>query len=109
MSNDCELTERQAFWLGHLRACGKGSLKAYAQANGLDAGALYAAKSRLKRIGALPAAPGRLVRVERVEAGRSSPAGPSYCRVHLRNGVAVELACAPEQWGELLASAAALP
>ena len=108
MSNDCELTERQRFWLGHLRACGNGSLKAYAQANGLGAGTLYAAKSRLKRKGMLSPASGRLVRVEPVEVRRATLAGPSYCRVHLRNGVAVEVACAPEHWGELLASAAAL-
>ncbi len=109
MSNDSGLTEREAFWLGHLRACGRGSLKAYAQSHGLDAGTLYAAKSRLKRKGIVSSASGRLVRVEPVEVRRTASAGPSYCRVHLRNGVAVELACAPEHWGELLASAAALP
>ena len=27
------LTERQRFWLEHIRACGNGSLKAYAEAN----------------------------------------------------------------------------
>ena len=68
MSNGSGLTEREAFWLGHIRACGKGSLKAYAATHGLDAGALYAAKSRLKRKGALPAASGRLVRVERMSS-----------------------------------------
>ena len=52
MSNASELTERQAFWLAHLRACGKGSLKAYAEAHGLDVRALYDAKARLKRKGA---------------------------------------------------------
>ena len=109
MFNDSGLTEREVFWLGHIRACGKGSLKAYAQSKGLDAGTLYAAKSRLKRKGILSPASGRLVRVEPVEVRRAATAGPSYCRVHLRNGVAVELACAPEHWGELLASAAALP
>ena len=106
MSNASDLTERQAFWLGHLRACGKGSLKAYAEAHGLDVRALYDAKARLKRKGALSASAARLVRVE-----RSGPAasGPAYCRLTLRNGVTVELSCTPEDWGALLASAAAVP
>ena len=107
MSNGSGLTERQAFWLGHVRACGQGSLKAYAEAHGLDVGALYAAKSRLKRSGALSSR--RLVRVEPAEVQRATPMAPAYCRVHLRNGVAVEVACAPEHWSELLASVAALP
>ncbi len=106
MSNDSGLTERQVFWLGHLRVCGSGSLKGYAEAHGLDLRALYDAKSRLKRKGALASAPARLVRVEPTPA---NVAGPAYCRVHLRNGVSVEVACAPAHWGELLASVAALP
>lgn len=106
MSNESGLTERQSFWLGHLRACGDGSLKAYADANGLDARGLYDAKARLKRKGLLPSSPGRLVRVEHASAG---VAGAALCRVHLRNGVSVEVVCAPEHWGELLASVAALP
>ncbi len=106
MSNTSGLTDRQAFWLGHLRACGKGSLKGYAEAHGLDVRALYDAKARLKRKGALSASPARLVRVERSEPATPSPA---YCRVNLRNGVSVELACEPEHWGALLASVAALP
>lgn len=109
MSNDSGLTERQAFWLGHLRTCGKGSLKAYAEAHGLDVGSLYEAKSRLKRKGALPSTLARVVRVERGEVVRPAVSGPAYCRVHLRNGVSVEVACPSEQWGELFASVAALP
>lgn len=104
MSRDPRLTERQRFWLKHLRACGNGSLKAYAEAHGLDVGALYEAKSRLKRKGVLPSAPARLVRVERAAASAAA-----LCRVHFRNGTVVELACAPEHWGALLARVAALP
>lgn len=106
MAKQSRLSERQAFWLGHLRACADGSLTAYAQAHGLDLRALYDAKARLKRKGLLSAAPARLVRVERAE----STAGPAaLCRVHLRNGTAVEVACAPQHWPALLASVAALP
>ena len=59
MSNDPELTDRERFWLEHLRACGTGSLKAYAEAHELDVRALYEAKSRLKRKGALASSPAR--------------------------------------------------
>lgn len=100
------LSERQAFWLKHLRACADGSLKMYAAAHDLDLRALYDAKARLRRKGLLTATPARLVRVERAE----SSAGPAaLCRVHLRNGTAVEVACAPEHWPALLASVAHLP
>ena len=101
-----ELTERETFWLEHLRACANGSLKEYAAAHGLDLRALYDAKARLKRQGLLTAAPARLVRVERTE---SSVGSAALCRVHLRNGTAVEVACAPQHWPALLASVAALP
>jgi len=107
MSQAPRLTERQRFWLEHLRACGSGSLKVYAQTHGLDLRALYDAKASLKRKGALSAgAPARLVRVERAP---QRPADPAYCRVHLANGVAVELTCAPEHWTALFASVASLP
>ncbi|MEQ8233465.1 MAG: hypothetical protein RKL32_17295 [Gammaproteobacteria bacterium] len=99
------LSERHAFWLKHLRACADGSLKEYAAANGLNLRALYDAKARLKRKGLLRATPARLVRVERAEPG----AGAALCRVHLRNGTLVEVACAPEHWSALLASVATLP
>lgn len=106
MAKQSGLSERQAYWLEHLRACADGSLKGYAQAHGLDLRALYDAKARLKRKGLLKAAPARLVRIERAEP----EAGPAaLCRVHLRNGVAVEVACAPQHWPALLASVAALP
>ena len=106
MSNGPALTKRQRFWLEHLRACGSGSLKAYAEAHGLDVRAMYEAKARLKRKGALSSPPARLVRVE---PARSPAPGPTYGRVQRRNGASVELACAPEHWGTLLASVAALP
>ena len=102
-----ELTERETFWLEHLRACGEGSLKAYAEAQGLDVRALYDAKARLKRKDALPTlGPARLVRVERTGHGGAETA---YCRVHLANGVAVEVRCAPEHWASLFASLVTLP
>lgn len=107
MAADNGLTERDTFWLGHLRACANSSLKAYAESHDLDVRALYDAKARLKRKGALRSLPAaRLVRVERASR---SVGGPAYCRVHLPNGVAVELSCAPEHWAALFASVASLP
>jgi hypothetical protein len=106
MARQSRRAERQAFWLEHLRACANGTLKEYAAAHGLDLRALYDAKARLKRQGLLTAAPARLVRVERAESSAGSAA---LCRVHLRNGTAVEVACAPQHWPALLASVAALP
>ena len=101
------LTERQRFWLEHLRACGTGSLKSYADKHGLDIGALYEAKSRLKRKGMLDAAPVRFTRV-RCDSPTPTAAAAAVWRIHLRNGALVEVACAPEHWPTLLGSVAAL-
>lgn len=105
MSTHSSLTERQRFWLEHLRACGSGSLKAYAEQHALEVSALYEAKSRLKRKGMLDAAPARFVRVQRDTPELS----PALWRIHLRNGTLVEVACAPEHWARLLDSVAGLP
>lgn len=100
------LTKRQRFWLEHLRVCGRRSLKGYAQANGLSVGALYAAKSELKRRGLLEAAKApRFARVVRED----SAGAPTLCRARLVNGVTLEVACEPDQWPSLLVSLAALP
>ena len=104
MSTLSSLTERQRFWLRHLRACGTGSLKAYAEEHGLELGALYEAKSRLKRKGALDTTARRFARVQ----CEPSAAPPTVCRIHLCNGTLVEVACAPEHWSRLLDSVAAL-
>ena len=106
MGTDPRLTKRQSLWLEHLRACADGSMSAYAQANGLNVRSLYGAKKRLKRQGLLGTPAPRLVRVRRTPE-RASP--PTLCRVHLRNGTSVEIACAPQHWAELFSRVAALP
>jgi len=105
MSTHPSVTERQRFWLEHLRACGNDSLKAYAEQHDLAVGSLYEAKSRLKRDGLLDAPPTRFVRVQRDTPELS----PALWRIHLRNGTLVEVACAPEHWRALLDSVAGLP
>lgn len=56
MSSSKSLSPRQRYWLAHLQACAQGglSLAAYASAQGLKVGALYEAKSRLRKLGAWP-------------------------------------------------------
>lgn len=48
-----ELTERQQFWLEHLRACAKANqtTKDYAQAHGLSVKAMYSARKDLAQRG----------------------------------------------------------
>ena len=83
-------TAREQVWLDHVRAAREQghTLKAYAQAQGLSLSALYSAHSALKRRGVLtetaPSAP-TFVPV------RITPAGAAF-RVHLPNGVVVEVA-----------------
>ena len=84
-------TLRQRFWLEHLEACQvQGStLKSYALAHGLSPGALYAAKSNLKRRGVWPAStlPVPAPRLLPVHLAR----GAAMFRVLLPNGVVVEV------------------
>jgi hypothetical protein len=56
---DPSLTERQQYWLKHIRACdaaGKPSVE-YARENGIEVSALYAARKALADKGALPKPP----------------------------------------------------
>ncbi len=86
---------RERFWLDHLRTARQQglTLKAYAQAHGLSVSALYTARSTLKRRGVLsePApAPPTFVPVR-----LCPPAGAAF-RVHLPNGVVVEVCAQAE-------------
>ena len=100
-----DLSERQRFWLEHLRAAErKGEpLKAYAERLGLSESSLYEAKRRLRACGVIPAAPQRRVsspgfaRVEVSDAGRAAPAS---LRVRLGSGALLEWSEAPQ--GEAL-------
>jgi hypothetical protein len=86
-------TPRQRFWLEHLEACRErgSSLKAYALAHDLSPGALYAAKSDLKRRGLLPAStlpvPVPAPKLLPVHIARAAV----MFRVVLPNGVVVEV------------------
>ena len=82
------LTEKQRYWLRHLRQCEEGgqSLAVYAKECGLDLKNLYRWKSVLAQRGLLGSSlPGFTpVRVEMA-------AMTGACRVRLTNGVVVEL------------------
>jgi hypothetical protein len=74
MGKKREPSEREQFWLSHLRACAGGELKAYAEAHGLAVESLYQARHRLRSRGLLAsrsAAKPRFARVERTEAHRA--------------------------------------
>ena len=100
--NQLSLTERQQYWFDHLAAAEASgvSLKDYAHVHGLAVQSLYSGKQTLKRRGAWPPAGDTvsLCRAEVVESdtpvGGARSAMPVSCRVHLRNGVVVELGAA---------------
>lgn len=82
------------------------TMVAYAKAHRLSVQAFYRAKARVMRYGAgqLPP-PGSLF--QRVEVG-SAPLRLSSCRVHLLNGVVVELGVEEAGLGRVLQAAGAL-
>ncbi len=84
------LTERQQYWLKHIRACehaGQG-MKAYARAQDLDIKSLYSWKKALVKKGVLPRTrPGRFQ-----QAQVMAPAVISEWQIHLPNGVSVAFA-----------------
>ena len=94
-----DLSERQRFWLKHLRAAErKGEpLNLYAKRLGLSESSLYEAKRRLRTCGVIaPVAqrrvpPRSFARVEIVDAGRT----PASLRVRLASGALLEWSEAP--------------
>ena len=93
------LSERQRFWLNHLRAAERQSepLKAYAERLGLSESSLYEAKRRLRACGVIAPAPPRRVsspgfaRVEVADVGRAG-----LLRVRLASGALLEWSEAPQ-------------
>ena len=87
--SNARLTERQQFWLDHLRVCREQgqTLRGYAKAHGLSVSGLYTAHSTLKSRGFL------------TEPASSAPTfvpvrmtpGAAAFRVHLPNGGGVEV------------------
>ena len=94
-----DLSERQRYWLKHLRAAErKGEpLTAYAERLGLSKSSLYEAKRRLRACGVISSVPDRavssaeFVRVELPEASRVR----TSLRVRLASGALLEWSEAP--------------
>ena len=92
--DESSLSERQRFWLEHVRQCEASgqTVKAYAAEHELSAVSLY---SYRKRFGATRSATPRLVRAQ--VASTTLP-----CRVHLRNGLVVEFGVGDGELGNVL-------
>ena len=103
-----ELTDRQQFWLKHIRTAERRgeALKHYAERKGLSEASLYEAKRRLRELGVIAAAVTsakarpRFVRAEVVRAPGPVGALSSPLRVRLGSGAVLEWAEAPR--GEAL-------
>ena len=112
-SKKAGVTERQQYWLEHLRSCEASgeAIKAYAERHGLSVYALYEARRRQRR----PRASRSVASAPRVSFAKvSSPVSPAReprWRVRFLNGTVVEWDVTPE--GEpldsLLESIARLP
>ena len=124
MSEKNELTERQRYWLTHIEACDQSGLsaRAYADEHGLKVNSLYNARHLLKAKGVLrgtgaeqpqrvqstqPEPKTRFQRVvvrpeEEPEAdvpafcASGSSQGIAPCRIHLPNGVMLEVMTATD-------------
>ncbi|MEZ5555090.1 hypothetical protein [Haliea sp.] len=85
------LTERQQYWLQHIKACEAAgvSSKAYADSRGLCVKALYSARKELARKGVL-SRPSRH-KFQRVEIFDSTPIAEGLCQIQLPNGVSVSI------------------
>ncbi len=88
-TGEVSLTERQQYWLKHIRACdaaGQTSID-YARANGINVKSLYSARKALAEKGTLPLR--KAISFQKVQ----TPAGHSHSenqwRIQLPNGVVV--------------------
>ncbi len=95
-----ELSERQRYWLKHLRSAegADESIKAYAKRRGLSEHSLYEAKRRLRALGVIAPAPKRPTpspRFARVAVRDPSPS-PCSLRIRLASGALLEWSEAPQ-------------
>lgn len=106
------LTERQQYWLEHIRACDASGLTSidYARQQGIKVKSLYSARKALAEKGKLPPAPAA-VHFQKVQVLGADRDGHRPWHVQLPNGVAVSF-CDPVDAAALslvLSTAAALP
>ncbi len=96
-----DLSERQRYWLTHLRAAERAGepLKTYAKRLGLSEHSMYEAKRRLRACGVIAAASQRKTsppRFARVAIERSEGSAGRSLRVRLASGVVLEWSEAPQ-------------
>lgn len=87
--NDSSLTERQQYWIEHIRACdaaGQTSID-YARVNGINVKSMYSARKALAEKGKLPSP--RPSRFQKVQVTSGSGTSDSQWHVQLPNGAAV--------------------
>ena len=84
------LTERQQYWMKHIRACdsAKQTSVDYAREHGLNVKSLYSARKTLAQKGELPRL--QLPRFQKAEVSSGHLRRDSQWRIQLPNGVAVE-------------------
>lgn len=87
--NEASLTERQQYWLKHIRACdtaGQTSI-GYARENDINVKTLYSARKALAEKGTLP--PRKSVSFQKVQTPAVHPHLDNQWRIQLPNGVVV--------------------
>lgn len=87
--DEASLTERQQYWLKHLRACeaaGKTTID-YAKAHGINVKTLYSARKALAEKGTLPRR--QAARFQKVQTPTNQSNPDSQWRIQLPNGVVV--------------------
>jgi hypothetical protein len=87
--NNTSLTERQQYWLKHIRACdvsGQTTID-YAREHDIKAKSMYSARKALAEKGTLP--PAQPTRFQKVQVMGGSPASENQWRVQLPNGLTV--------------------
>jgi hypothetical protein len=86
------LTERQQYWLEHIRSCDASGLTSidYARQHGIKVKSLYSARKALAEKGKLPPPAPAAVRFQKVQV-RGGPDRDGHCPWHVRlpNGAAV--------------------
>ena len=111
MEETSSLTEKQQFWLDHLRNCqaSHGTIKAYAEAHGLSLPSLYFWKRQLMDDGLLEGSRQTSVRFKRLDMCLTASV-PVAGRICLPNGVMVEWSAQGEEaLHTVLRAASALP
>ena len=87
--NEASLTERQQYWLKHIRACdaaGQTSID-YARTNGINVKSLYSARKALAEKGTLP--PRKAISFQKVQTPGDHSRRDNQWRIQMPNGVVV--------------------